>query len=374
MEAAGSRRDVLRAGAAALGLGIVGCRAQSARDEVVAPAEPHDDGERDDVLAQLLAEMRCIDPESGGGAFHLPMGLCALRAIGADDARLREVGCAGLRGQAPFPADPCTPLPERWQDELGSRAALGRLRRRFDLELERAPREQVLQRVLPELVPTLSCFGYHGAIRVAYAIRFGGNDELAYALAFWASRADALGALPAPLEHTEDPGDVSERLRTDLGGPAQPMNAGSVVRDLRRAAATPGFESVTRSLRIDDGTHARISELATRTYLSVPNLTTLHGITGTHACRVLAPYVADRERLVRFELQAVAAVFIAAGMPTLGREPDVTPPEWSVLRERAIASADDHDVKLCDSALEEARVRNDAMYRRAVAVRLRVLA
>jgi hypothetical protein len=61
-------------------------------------------------------------------------------------------------------------------------------------------------------------------------------------------------------------------------------------------------------------------------------------------------------------------------MPTLGREPDVTPPEWSVLRERAIASGDDHDVKLCDSAQEEARVRNDAMYRRAVAVRLRVLA
>ena len=96
---------------------------------------------------------------------------------------------------------------------------------------------------------------------------------------------------------------------------------------------------------------ARAAALA---YAATGNFTALHLVTATHAMRVIAPYAEDEARLPawRWFWQAWAHGVVAARLQPKAPAPLLA---WDDIVPRAIASDDEHVVKLVDSAREEER-------------------
>jgi hypothetical protein len=81
--------------------------------------------------------------------------------------------------------------------------------------------------------------------------------------------------------------------------------------------------------------------------------------------------VGERERALAFHWQGLLAAYASIGTPELAPRELAAPAAWDALAARAVASDDDHDVKLADACREERLVfGNDERYRVAVALRL----
>ena len=134
----------------------------------------------------------------------------------------------------------------------------------------------------------------------------------------------------------------------------------------------PGFAPAASTLRIDDGSLTAIARAAVRLYVgSGDNFTALHGVTGTHAYRLLEPYVTDRAAGRRHLWQALVAAYVHIDAPEIGpAAPGGKLPTWQQVIARAAASDDDHQLKLTDVAREESRHYDDPTYLRAAAIHL----
>ncbi|MBI5365251.1 MAG: questin oxidase family protein [Planctomycetes bacterium] len=321
-------------------------------------------------LAELLVRVHAKDAElRTSSTNHLPMALCALAAIGGTDAQLARFFESEFPTLEPFPKDELPADDHPWYARLGERAAFPRFVAHFRAELASKPRADVLREALVHLEPALAAFAFHGLIRTAYAVRVGDAEELAHGLGFWASRAAPFAAIDTKDGVEPDPTKLAAVLRQDVVLGAD-TSGGSVM--IRMAAATkrPGFAAAVSALRVEDATLDRLSSLAARAYLANGNLTTLHGVTGTQAYRVLEPYVADRNRARRTLWQALASVYLGTGAPELAPLDAPAPPSWDTVLGAARERLDDHDVKLADAAREEERVLGGALHRRAAAKRL----
>jgi hypothetical protein len=297
------------------------------------------------------------------------MALGALFALGADAERLRAYAskhaerAERLRAPAPLPAGD-------FRASIGVPAALVGLIASFEVQLAARGRERVLREALPELLPGLSGALFHGLIRTAYALQAEEDAELAHALAYFTTVATPLRALPTPqLANTASAeallrrtfADARWRAGSTLGRPSDAMQA---------VAARPGFDAAVAALDAQPGTLDDIADIALRLYLESHELTTLHAVTSTHALRLLLPYLERPELALRYQFQAVLALGLTTTERGL-REPSArTLPQWSRLVSAALASDDDHDIKLVFTCLSEANERSPAAYQEVAALRL----
>ena len=109
-----------------------------------------------------------------------------------------------------------------------------------------------------------------------------------------------------------------------------------------------------------------------RAYAASGDFTLLHGVTGTHALRLLAPYAADPRRAIAHLWQAVVAAYLGAGSPAVdgwGVEGSDAL-AWDEIRERAAGCDDEHDVKLAYSCWREGAHYRDDLYRRVASSRV----
>jgi hypothetical protein len=76
--------------------------------------------------------------------------------------------------------------------------------------------------------------------------------------------------------------------------------------------ATPqvsaSFDAAVAALDVKAGALDGIAEVALRLYLASHEITTLHGVTSTHALRLLLPYLEQPELALRRQFQAVLAL------------------------------------------------------------------
>jgi hypothetical protein len=103
---------------------------------------------------------------------------------------------------------------------------------------------------------------------------------------------------------------------------------------------------------VHEGTLGGLARLAADLYARSGNFTALHLVTSAHALRVLLPFVDDPALAVGHYWRAFAAGFGASAV--LAGEP-VESRDWPALVAAAVASDDDHLVKLVDSCREEER-------------------
>jgi len=284
--------------------------------------------------------MRYSDTYANGMSNHLPMALLAIRRLGATEDRVREFESFYARRLRPMSADE-----EADADRLAA-------------ELARDGREAFLRNHVARLTPGIGSAAFHGVIRTAYAVD---TDDLADAVASWQRH---YSVIPSDSEGPgRAAGEVFEAIQHDARfGDA--FEGTSIVDRMEKVVSMPEFhEYVMKTPTLPD-----LTRIALKIYLATANFTALHLVTGCHAARVLGPYLAPGA------LDHLATAMLA-GYVTIGRPSfDIATfdaPDWDTLAKLAIASNDDHDLKMVYSCREEDEAYCWGLHRMAAALRLR---
>ena len=299
-------------------------------------------------LHQLLDEAARFDVEFHGGlSNHLPMALGALAALGASDSHLERY----FEGYAPkldaAPPAQAWPAGDAWVSRFGDRAAWPAYRDLFAQWLGHEDRASVLAQVLPQLMPGCGAAAFHGLIRTAYAVNAQHDGELADALAYWSRAFMRMPTVP-PGEGTT--ADLDEAL---AALPAVGKEAPLISARLRVALATPGMPAAVAAWRVDEHSQQALARHAALLYAASGDFTVLHLVTSAHAVRELLPFVDEPLPALRHYWQAYAAGWAASGAQ---RGTAAAPMPWAELVDAALASEDEHLIKLVHSCREHERV------------------
>jgi len=182
-------------------------------------------------------------------------------------------------------------------------------------------------------------------------------------LAYWACRWFTLG-VPAGRARTDDPAVVLKTLRSIDAD--QPL----IAQRMAFAGAQPGFGRAAAALRVDpQHTLPRLAALAAERYAANGDFTVLHLVTSAHAMRVLLPWLDDDDaRLQALRHYSVAFFAGVAASPAARHDKAAMAPaalRWPALLAAAIASNDDHVIKLVDSCREHEKAYGAGPWRAA---------
>jgi hypothetical protein len=307
------------------------------------------------TLKALLDGGAAFDAEYRGAlSNHRPMALLALAQLGATPARLERFDALYTRRLHSAPPPATWPAGDPWACRLGQRAAWPPYRDLFWHWLASEDAGDVLRQTLPVLMRGCGGAAFHGLIRTAYAVQAQHHQELADALAYWACRWLDLGE-PAP-GGEPDPEAVLRAL------PVVASDAGLIFQRMAQAAADARLQAAAARLLVHEGTLQRLAELAAGAYAASGNFVALHLTTSAHALRVLLPYVEAPLPAVAAYARAFNAAVCVAGLRPAAPVPLL---RWPQIGQRALASDDDHVIKLVFSAREQESALGGVVWQRA---------
>ena len=336
------------------------------------------------VLDEGLSRLAGTGPEFRGGlSNHGPMAAEALVRLGRPDAVEHWLdGYLGKLDSSPRPAGQVTD--DNWRD------ALGELRRVADWEdylraqLADEPWPDVLARWWPRLLPGVAAAATHGVIRASHAARSlaaaeaagtdpaGRRDELARGLSYWAASYLELPGAP----RTAGQRDLSSAL---AGMPTadQAPERGLITTELAaRLPSLPGFADAVAGLRppADPATDLRdLATTFTRVFLGYGRtqpIALLHAVTAPVAARSVLPLLpAPLARPTYDALWQVGAALYAVYTPGVTPEPLPAGPAPSRedVTARAVATGDEHAIKLTEACLRLDGETPDPVFRYAAA-------
>jgi Questin oxidase-like len=321
---------------------------------------------RVDALDDALTIFAATAPQYGplGLSNHGPMAAEALASLGRGDAIEGWAKQYAIRlDDAPAPAE--RPLSEdEWPASLGRADRYPEWLALFEREVADRPVAAVVGEWVPRLLPGAVGAATHGLIRTGHALRaLGAADtpprrlEVAQALAYWSSQyqelpgpplligrqnvAEALTALPYLPEDTPPQMLISDTVAqvTEIAdefeqGVASLRRTGVPV-DLLDQLAAGGALAYLRNA---DGGGA---------------IGLLHSVTSPLACELVLPWLAteDLDAALGYVWQAVAALHVAYAIDRHGPAPVKGAASTQALVERAVASGDEHAIKLTEAAL-----------------------
>jgi len=326
------------------------------------------DAMRHAALHRLLDRNLLLPAEYADGlTSHLPMALHALDRMGADAARLqRFFDTYATRFDPPEAADGAAPALADWLPHRGRYASLPALRATFAQALQRDDAATVLRRVVPHLLPGVGAAAFHGLLRSAHAFESGHVGELAHGLAYWAARWFCLAPMPAP-QAPMGFEDWSARLAQEARG--WRSHGALISLRMQDAEHAPAYRALAGRLRFEGDTLAQLAGFAAGLYAETGNFTVLHLVTGSRAARVMLPFVGEAAdasaALVRAFTAAFFASDVASDVASARRSALPAPLAWSALAAGAIASDDDHVIKLIDACIDEAAVYGDPRHQQA---------
>lgn len=237
---------------------------------------------------------------------HGPMACEALAALGCDDVidgwARRVARSAGTALDARAPVD------FEWEDALGDHRRLPEWIGHFERAIADDGWPAVVEVWVPRLMPALAVALFHGAIRVAHAVRAvdavdtpARRAELARALGYWAARYNV----------------------------GQPVTETVDVADTRRAIVDAAADGA-------------------RYYLSRPNIFNLHGVTGAMAVELVADHIPSPAGAAGLaQVHAEHAALYRGAEPTERAEPVGASDDR--LAHVAADSQDPHQVKLVEA-------------------------
>jgi len=351
-----------------------GAEPELATGEHGARAKPTPPAAKPPVLAALLQRNHEKRPDYGGGlANHLSMALYSLGAVGADAAQLDRFAASYWARLEPLSTEPGPAIDaQAWKARLGQREALNGYRALFTQAIARHGRDATLRKYLPDLLPGVGCDAFHPLIRTGYGVRFGDDREVADGLAYWAMAFVPLGPL-GPVGTERDPRALLESVHVSHALAGRDLPGHLITGKMKSAAGLPGLQAKIDALSPDDTTLGALAGATVRIYADGGDFTVLHAVTGTHAYRLLQPFISPPELGLRYFWQAVLAAYVSVGAPRVVDPPAGDVPAWNESLGRVRASLDEHDIKLVDVAHEQGAFYNDPLYRRAAARRLRLI-
>jgi hypothetical protein len=319
-----------------------------------------------DTLDDALTVFAATAPVYGslGLANHGPMVAEALAHLGRDDVIAGWVQRYRRRlDEAPPPA--VRPLTEEdWPAALGQPDRFPEWLALFEREVADRPPAVVVGEWAPRLLPGAVGAATHGLIRTGHAVRaLAAVDssprrlELASGLAFWASSYVELPGPPLLIGH--------EGVRDALADlPYLPEDAPRrvLISDMVAGIAdiADEFEQAVASLGWTGGAEELLDELAAGGALAYLRnadhggaIGLLHAVTSPLACDLLLPWLAeeDRDAALGYVWQAVAALHVAYDVDRHSPVAERGVPGPDALVDAALASGDEHAIKLTEAAL-----------------------
>jgi hypothetical protein len=322
-----------------------------------------------EVLDEGLQRLSSTGPEFGGGlSNHGPMAAEALVRLGRAgavspwlDAYLKRLD------DAPRPSSRITG--ENWREGLGDLTRVADWEAYFRAQLTEADWREVLGTWWTRLAPGLAAGATHGIIRTSHAARSLAaaeaagtdtaqrHDELARGLAYWAARYTELAPDAPRPAGTLEPREAVHGLPRAAEAPRR----GMITETLRAGLANqPGFGAATGALRppadVSDGLLGLALEF-TRVFLAYGRTRTiglLHAVTAPVAARSALPLLpAEAARLTHDSLWRLDAALYTVYTGALSPEPlpSGPPPAADDLADRAVASRDEHAIKLTEACL-----------------------
>ncbi len=319
------------------------------------------------ALDAALATFATTAPEFGGLGLsnHGPMAAEVLEHLGRPELIAGWVTSYKVRlSEGPAPAGG-TLSEQEWPAALGDRDRYPEWLSLFEAELADQPAQAVVGEWVPRLAPGTVGAATHGLIRTAHGVRAlraadteARRLELAHGLAYWACRyqelpgpplligaqgvPEALAALPYLPEETPE-----EFLITD-----QVAHVAEVSDEFEQAVASLGFDG--SELDLLDALASGGARAYLRNAGSGHAIALLHSITGPLALELVLPWLAveDRDAALAYAWQAVAAIHVAYALDR--HPPDIAgtePPSPDELIDAAVASGDEHALKLTEAAL-----------------------
>ncbi len=306
------------------------------------------------ALAQALNSSLQFDAEYAVRlSNHLPMLLVALHRLGASNDRLAAASAHyATKLHAMPPVQPWA-AGDAWRVPLGQPAAWPRYRDLFTTWLHEEGAGETLRQALPALMPGCGAAAFHGLIRTAYAVDAAHRAELAHALAYWASRWLDLGVQSDAAARAGTQADPVPLLAAAAALPGVGASAsGYIAERMHHAAWQPGFVAAVAPLRLDEQTLPRLARHAARLYARSGNFTVLHLVTSAWAVRVLLPFIDELPAALAgyWRAYAAGAASLQAG-PAAMRAPAPLP--WPHIVQQALASDDEHLVKLVHACQQE---------------------
>jgi hypothetical protein len=335
-------------------------------------------------LDQALWRLQQTALEYGGGlSNHGPMAAEALEALGHEALipafvdvyapRLPELPSGEPIGSA------------RQEASLGNGADADWVAT-FLAALETEPWAALLDRWLPRLLPGLFAAATHGALRTAHAVRAVGVQEtpvrareVAFGLAYWASRHQVLpgrpgsapipGRGPAALIAALEPVPLAQRAPGSFDAAVRVLDGREdFAREIDRFDPSVGDPSVLLS---------ELCATSAGLYLAHPEMRIAyaHCVTGPSALRLLAGHLssADLRGAIGHAVQVVAALHVTHALRSADAAPEPPPEqvrlagEPAEMRYRAACSAEEHAIKLTEACLREDAIRPDRRLRLAAA-------
>ncbi|HVB91597.1 MAG TPA: hypothetical protein VND70_05800 [Acidimicrobiales bacterium] len=319
-----------------------------------------------DPLNDALTLFASTAPEFGphGLSNHGPMVVEVLDHLG----RLESIGAwvARYRPRLHDAPPPGRPLSEdSWPLALGQGSRYPEWLALFETEMADRPVTAVVGEWVPRLVPGSIGAAAHGLIRTGHALRALGRAdnpprrlEVATGLAYWASRYQELPGPPLLIGRQDVPSALADLPYLPEGTPgevlisAQVAHVADIAHEFEQAVASLGFGGDAVNL-LD-----ALAVGGARTYLRNADagdaIALIHSVTCPLALELLLPWLPKEDHVAALAYcwQAVAAIHVTYGTdrsaPVGGAE---HPPSREQLIEGALASGDEHALKLTEAAL-----------------------
>jgi hypothetical protein len=332
------------------------------------------------ILDDALESIADAGPELANGLTnHAPMAIEALCALDRSDA-IRPWLDHYRPAMLPRPPSVERIQPGAWKSALACPERFADFRELIADDLKEAAWPAVLDRWTLRLVPGISAAAMHGVIRVGHAVRALAEsitpprlDELASAIAYWASSYQALPT------RFDGHGAIDPRqaiAQVAVVPAAQRKFAGTITSSLEALDEFPAFATVIGRAKLDGDSPTTISHLTetfAKVYLANAHdvLTTIvfiHGVTSATAVRSLIPHVcaSTGRALLPYLWQAECALYATFGARPAPSDPVAPPPESrDTLIARAVANGDEHVIKFTETCLREDALNPSPIYRAA---------
>src|SRR3954468_3777511 len=328
----------------------------------------------EDSLDEALALVSPRGPEFGGGlSNHGPMACEALVALGRPESAVPFAARYGRRLDA-HPSERQRLSEAELRGAFGDPGRVGDLIAFFAREIEERGSKETIRRFVPRLLPGLCAAGFHGLIRTGHAARSLQRsqtairgDELAEGLGYWAARYRELPGQGTVSANALPADKALSRVRPV---PPERRPRGSIAAAFAALDADPSFAPTMGLLDVADPGRALSDapSLFARVFPAPASrgsvIAFIHTVTGPAAVRLLLPYLPATEapRAVRYAWQAAAGIFaaFAGSLPAAATAPSTETGDR--LTDRAIATGDEHAIKLTEACLREHAIRPDPAY------------
>jgi len=286
-----------------------------------------------------------------GLANHLPMAVTALERMGGDRGQIERFANIYVQKLEPVKNMPLYKM-RSIEENFGKRELFSSFLVFFKNELEKKGIRKVLNEYLDRLFPGVSASAFHALIRLAYALEINSTEEVAISLAFWSSEFQNNGKIK------KSSGKSLFDIFNDLNKDFKNFDPGHGIISEKIASIVKSVEFKKKYIQPDYIELRDIALLAIKLYLTSGDFILLHGVTASHALRIVLPFVKDKNSALRYFWISLLAAILISDFKEIERERLLQGGMSEQNRinkvfKSVLQSIDDHTIKIVYSCWQE---------------------